>query len=82
MARVNDSKPKAAGAGPRPPYYRPGNVEAWDVIEAWQLGFNLGNVLKYLCRAGLKHRDRLSDLRKAQVYLAREIECLEKRGKT
>ena len=47
--------------------------EAIKVIEAWQLGFNLGNVVKYLSRAG-KKGDTLEDLRKAAWYLQREIQ--------
>ena len=47
--------------------------EAIKVIEAWGLGFHLGNTVKYLARAGRKG-DRLTDLRKARWYLDREIE--------
>ena len=50
--------------------------EAIKVIEAWQLGFNLGNVVKYLSRAG-KKGDTLEDLRKAAWYLQREIQNRE-----
>jgi len=52
--------------------------EAIKVIEAWGLGFNLGNTVKYIARAGAKG-DRLTDLRKAAWYLNREIENVEKR---
>jgi hypothetical protein len=38
-------------------------------------GFNVGNAMKYLWRAGLKG-DRLEDLRKAAWYVNREIERL------
>jgi len=47
--------------------------EAIKVIEAWDLGFNLGNAVKYVARAG-KKGDRLEDLKKAQWYLQREID--------
>jgi len=50
--------------------------EAIKVIEAWELGFNLGNVVKYLSRAG-KKGDTLEDLRKAAWYLNREIQNRE-----
>jgi hypothetical protein len=50
--------------------------EAIKVIEAWDLGFNLGNVVKYLSRAG-KKGDTLEDLRKAAWYLNREIQNRE-----
>lgn len=39
--------------------------------------FNLGNVLKYIWRSGLKGDFRLEDLKKAQFYLADEIKRLE-----
>jgi hypothetical protein len=51
--------------------------EAINVVEAWSLGFNLGNVVKYISRAG-KKGDALEDLRKARWYLEREITNLEK----
>ncbi|MEV6413868.1 DUF3310 domain-containing protein [Kribbella sp. NPDC051718] len=50
--------------------------EAIKVIEAWGLGFTLGNAVKYICRAGAKGR-RIEDLRKAAWYLQHEIERLE-----
>jgi hypothetical protein len=46
--------------------------EAIKVIEAWDLGFNLGNAVKYVSRAG-KKGDAIEDLRKAAWYLEREI---------
>ena len=52
--------------------------EAIKVIEAWGLGFNLGNVVKYISRAG-KKGDRLEDLKKAAWYLQREIGSIEKK---
>lgn len=49
--------------------------EAIKVIEAWQLGFCLGNTIKYICRAGRKEGvDAVEDLEKAAWYLAREVE--------
>lgn len=48
--------------------------EAIKVIEAWGLGFCLGNCVKYICRAGKKAGSReLEDLKKAAWYLNREI---------
>ena len=55
-----------------PPHYTHGDIEPIDAIEAWQLGFCLGNVVKYVARAGHKG-DRLEDLKKASWYLEREI---------
>lgn len=49
-----------------------GNVyEAINVIEAYDMGFLEGNVLKYLLRH--KKKNGLEDLRKAQWYLERLI---------
>jgi hypothetical protein len=50
--------------------------EVIKVIEAWKLGFHLGNCVKYIARAG-KKADRLEDLRKAAWYLNRVIARLE-----
>lgn len=55
-----------------PKHYNFGKYEVIDVIEDWQLGFCLGNTVKYIARAG-KKGDRLEDLKKAAWYLAREI---------
>lgn len=59
--------------------------EAIKVIEAWGLGFCLGNAVKYICRAGKKlqrrsseEANRLEDLKKARWYLDREIARREK----
>lgn len=49
--------------------------EAIKVIEAWGLGFCLGNTVKYLARAGKKSFEtELQDLEKARWYLDREIQ--------
>lgn len=49
--------------------------EAIKVIEAWGLGFCLGNTVKYLSRSGKKDPAKtLEDLEKAAWYLNREIE--------
>ena len=51
--------------------------EAIKVIEAWDLGFCLGNTIKYIARAGKKSTSTsLEDLQKAAWYLNREIERL------
>jgi hypothetical protein len=52
--------------------------EAIKVIEAWELGFCLGNTVKYIARAGRKpDTSQLIDLKKAAWYLNREIERIE-----
>lgn len=50
--------------------------EAIKIIEAWNLGFNLGNAVKYILRAGRKG-NRVTDLKKSIWYLNREIKKLE-----
>ena len=56
-----------------PPHYTHGGIEVIDAIEAWGLGYHLGNVVKYVARA--KHKGNyLQDLQKAQWYLQREID--------
>lgn len=61
-----------------PPHYGGADnpYETIKVIEAWGLGFNLGNSVKYIARSG-KKGDALEDLRKACWYLTREIMNLE-----
>ncbi len=54
----------------------PSGVECVDVAEHY--GFNVGNAIKYLWRAGLKSPDPIEDLKKAAWYIAREIERLTK----
>jgi hypothetical protein len=60
-----------------PPHYKVGGIETIDFIEAKSLGYNLGNVVKYVSRADYKGR-LLEDLKKAQWYLNREIQIMEK----
>lgn len=61
-----------------PKHYNVGGIEVIDAIEAWKLGFNLGNVVKYVARADYKSKP-LEDLKKAKWYLEREIERRSKR---
>lgn len=55
-----------------PPHYKVGGVETIDFIEAKGLGYNLGNVVKYISRADHKNT-RKENLEKARWYLEREI---------
>ena len=51
--------------------------EAIKVIEAWELNFHLGNVVKYISRAGKKDLTKTKeDLLKAKWYLDRYISTL------
>jgi hypothetical protein len=60
-----------------PPHYTKGGIETIDFIEAKELNYHLGNVVKYITRSGHKG-DKLKDLEKAQWYLNREINNLKK----
>ena len=64
-----------------PAHYKVGGIETIDFIEAKKLGYNLGNVVKYITRSDHKG-NRLQDLRKAQWYLEREIYNVENNKKT
>lgn len=58
----------------RPDYYKANGIETIDVIEAFDLNFNLGNVIKYVLRAGKKQgEEKEKDLSKACFYINREI---------
>lgn len=50
--------------------------EAIKVIEAWGLGFCLGNTIKYIARHNNKG-SKILDLKKARWYLDRQIARLE-----
>lgn len=61
-----------------PPHYQ-GSIQPIDLINAQELNFNLGNVVKYVCRAGKKEGENtLSDLEKAKDYIDFEIERVKK----
>lgn len=53
--------------------------EAIKVIEAWNLGFHLGNVVKYISRAEKKGY-KVQDLEKAQWYLNRYLDAIKGRS--
>ena len=59
-----------------PSHYNKG-IETIDYIESWNMDFNIGNVIKYVTRAGYKD-NKLEDLEKAKWYLEREISKAEK----
>jgi hypothetical protein len=67
--------------GPRPEYYggKDNTYEVFQVLEAWELDkdFYLGNVIKYVARAGKKNiSTKKEDLEKALVYLQKRIDSL------
>lgn len=55
-----------------PSHYQGNTFEVIDIIEDFNLGFCLGNAIKYILRAG-KKGDRMEDLRKAIWYIEREM---------
>lgn len=59
-----------------PPHYtaHPSGIECIQITE--HMGFNLGNAIKYLWRADLKGA-AIDDLKKAQWYIARELQKRE-----
>jgi len=82
---IQYAPPKEVGAMPvdavnHPQHYGGADdpYEAIKVIEAWGLGFHLGNTVKYISRAGKKSgQSLLQDLRKARWYIDRLIQNLE-----
>ena len=56
-----------------PDHYQGNKFEVIDVIEDYDLGFSLGNAIKYILRAD-KKGNRKQDLKKAIWYIQREID--------
>lgn len=75
-----DDEPElAADPVNAPAHYTRLSPEPIDVVNDWAMNFNLGNVVKYCARAGHKDgQDATTDLKKAEVYLKKEIQRLEK----
>lgn len=59
-------------------HYNKGKIEVIEFIQDQGLNFALGNVVKYVCRAGFKSSSGLEDLKKAKQYLEYEIAEAEK----
>ena len=70
---VKPPTPPATDPVNHPPHYTKGGIETIDFIEAKDLNYRLGNVIKYVSRAGKKDSDPIVDLEKAAWYLQREI---------
>ena len=61
-----------------PDHYNKGTIEVITFIEAWDMNFNLGSAVKYICRG--EHKDpgkTIEDYKKAIWYINREIERTE-----
>ena len=62
-----------------PKHYNQGGIELVKIVDAYQLGFYEGNIVKYIIRSGKKPgNNKLQDLKKAQWYLNYLIGLLEK----
>ena len=88
LAKLEDMLEKGIGRSSvdsitHPSHYNRGRIEVIDFINDQQLNFNLGNVIKYVCREADK--GGTEDLKKAVQYLEFEIERRlrdeEERGK-
>ena len=62
----------------------PSGIECIDIVRHYD--FNIGNVIKYIWRAGLKHEEgmndrdkQIEDMEKAMFYLKDEIEMLKRK---
>lgn len=64
----------------QPLHYETDSIDVIDVCKIYNLNFNKGNVVKYVCRSGKKD-DEIKDLEKAITYLEREIEHLRNERK-
>ena len=65
-----------------PAYYCDGGIETIDYILAKDMDFLLGQVCKYISRAGKKDPEKeLEDLEKARFYLEKKIEVLKGNGR-
>ena len=62
-----------------PGHYTFGEFEVIEVIDDWDLDFSLGNVVKYVARAGRKG-SKVEDLEKAKFYLEHAIKKLRSKG--
>ena len=72
-------KPPKEEADPvnKPEHYQYSSIQPIDVIDAWELDFYLGSVIKYLSRYQRKGKP-LEDLEKALWFLTKKIEKIEK----
>lgn len=61
----------------KPKHYNTGKIEVIEFIEDKNLGFHLGNAVKYIARAGIKDPSKTAeDLHKAMWYINRQVELV------
>lgn len=72
-----EEEPKEGNMVNHPSHYNIGKYEVIDVIDDWELGFSLGNAVKYIARAGHKW-NTVEDLEKAIFYIQHEIDRIKK----
>jgi hypothetical protein len=75
-SRLAQSRSVTTDTVNHPPHYKTGGIEVIDFIEAKNLSYHLGNVIKYIARADHKGNKK-DDLLKAQWYLTRAINNLK-----
>ena len=63
----------------QPKYYTHGGIEVRPFINSQGYNFDMGNVIKYIVRAGIKTPDKLIDLEKALNYINDEIKKSNKK---
>lgn len=79
LSLIEDLNDKQQPLTTSTPTHYQGHIQPIDLINAQDLNFNLGNVVKYVCRAGKKQGENiLSDLEKAKDYINFEIERVKK----
>lgn len=62
----------------KPKHYHTDSIDVIDFCKIYDLNFNVGNIVKYLSRAGKKENEStLKDLLKAKDYLEREIKYIQ-----
>ena len=71
MTNTTGYDPSKEADPTNPTYYKQHRIEPIEIIEAYDLSFHLGNVIKYVLRWGDKNG--LTDLKKARWYLDRFI---------
>ena len=73
---IEDCELKPKQAPTKPKHYQTNTIDVIDFCSAYNLNFNRGNVVKYVCRAGRKDNE-LEDLEKALDYIKREIQTIK-----